>query len=207
VRRPIGGLVWVAFGVAVFAFTVQSAFANVIVSLDPSSQEVALGSQANVDLDISGLGNPPSLGTFDLNVSFDPTILSFSDIAFGDPVLGDELDPTGLGNTISFSSEGVGTVEVFDLSLDSAATLDALQPSAFTLGVLTFEAIGGGASSLELSVNALGDADGNSLSADLQNASVGVSSVPEPTSSVLLAGAVIAIIMRARRSHGQGCPS
>jgi hypothetical protein len=56
VRRPIGGLVWVAFGVAVFAFTVQSAFANVIVSLDPSSQEVALGSQANVDLDISGLG-------------------------------------------------------------------------------------------------------------------------------------------------------
>jgi hypothetical protein len=48
---------------------------------------------------ISGLGDgtAPSLSTFDLDISFDPTILAFSTAVFGDPILGDQLDIWGLG--------------------------------------------------------------------------------------------------------------
>ena len=179
------------------------ASAGIILSLDPSSQSVALGSQATMDLNISGLGDPPSLGTFDVNITFDLTTLSFSNFSFGDPVLGcDELDPTCGGNTINFINPGVGTVELFDLSLDSDTTLNALQPSSFILGVLTFDTLGTGASSVDVTINALGDADGNSLSASIQNGSVSVSSVssvPEPPTIYLLGSALFAMAILRHR--------
>src|ERR1039458_750954 len=106
-----------AFGRIVMVGLVLSgcptAFADVItLGVFPASQSVALGSPVNVSLQITGLGNEaaPSLGTFDVNLNFDPTILSFNSAVFGDPILGDQLDPTGLGNTISFSNPGFGTV-------------------------------------------------------------------------------------------------
>jgi len=177
--------------VAILMITTSVAWADITLSLQPSSQSVTQGSPATIDLDIAGLGDPPSIGTFDLNVGFDPTILSFSAFAFGDPVLGDDqLDPTGGGNTINFVNPGVGTVELFDLSLDTDSTLNSLQTSSFALGVLTFDTIGVGTSSLNLSINALGDEDGNSLSAILLNGSVdvgGTSAVPEPSFLFLLA--------------------
>src|ERR1035441_7926709 len=157
----------------ILVITASPALAGVILSIQPSSQSAALGSQATADLNIAGLGIPPSLGTFDVNINFDPTILSFNNFSFGDPVLGcDQLDPTCGGNTINFINPGVGTVELFDLSLDSDTTLNALQPSSFILGVLTFDTLGTGASSVDVTINALGDADGNSLSASIQNGSV-----------------------------------
>jgi len=180
---------------------------SIYLSVQPSSQSVAEGAEVSIDLNISGLGDPPSLGTYDLNVAFDPTILSFSAFAFGDPVLGDQLDPTGGGNTISFTNLGTGTVELFELSLDSDTTLNTLQAPSFTLGVLTFDAIGAGDSPLTLSINALGDADGNSLSASLQNGSVSVtaaSTVPEPATIYLLGGALVSISILIRRLR---CPS
>src|SRR5579864_1617094 len=127
--------------VTIMTIATSVASADIILSLEPSSQSVALGSQATVDLNIAGLGIPPSLGTFDVNINFDPSLLSFNNFLFGDPVLGDQLDPTGGGNTFNFINPGVGTVELFDLSLDSASTLNSLQASGFTLGVLTFDTI------------------------------------------------------------------
>jgi len=186
---------------AVLMITASVASADVILELQPSSQSVTPGSPIMVDINIAGLGDPPSLGTFDINVAFDSTILSFDNFAFGDPVLGDQLDPTGGGNTIGFANSGTGTVELFEVSLDSDTTLNTLQPASFTLGVLTFDTIGVGTSPLTLSINVLGDADGNSLSASLRNGSVDVgaaTAVPEPSSVLLLATGLLAISKRRR---------
>ena len=180
---------------AILLIAVSAASADTILSVQPFGQSVMLGSQALVDLNIAGLGDPPSLGTFDININFDPTILSFNNFLFGDLALGDQLDPTGGANTINFINPGFGTVEMFEISLDSATTLNSLQASSFTLGVLTFDTIGGGTSSLDVTINALGDADGNALSESVQNGGVSVSAVPEPSTIYLSCAALFAMVI------------
>ena len=90
-------ILFVAFLMSVFCnATVSQA---VMLSFDPLSQDVLLGVPVDVELTISGLGNhsPDSLSTFDLDIGFDPTILDFSSVSYGDPLLGDQLDLFGLG--------------------------------------------------------------------------------------------------------------
>jgi hypothetical protein len=145
-----------------------------------AAQELTIGSEtisssgvATVDLDISGL-NPgtTALGTFDVNVGFNASIVNFASASYGDPILGDQLNFTGLA--LQSTTPGADTAELFELSLDPSSTLLASQPSSFTLATLTFDAVGTGTSTLALSVNALGDENGNSLPATLQNGAVTV---------------------------------
>ncbi len=168
-------------------FATSAAFSNTITVL-PSSQGIGIGNQASVSLNIAGLGNgiAPSVGTYDIDVAFDPAILSFNSAAFGT-----QLDILGLGD-LQFVTPGLGTVNLFELSLDSASDLNSLQAASFILATLTFDTIGTGTSPIALNLNALGDADGNSLAADLVNGSLtvnqqgGPSPVPEPSSVVLV---------------------
>ncbi|MCI0530154.1 MAG: cohesin domain-containing protein [Nitrospira sp.] len=106
----------------------------------PPTQQVDIGDTFEVEIVILDLVDsaPPSLGTFDLDVIFDPTILSFSSVTYGDPVLGDQLDLFGLGS-ITATTPGTGSVNFFELSLDSAADLNNLQAGDFTLATLTFD--------------------------------------------------------------------
>jgi hypothetical protein len=136
----------------------------VTLGLDPPAQSVSVGEQVEVALVIAGLGAavPPSLGTFDIDVTFDATVLSLNDVAYGDPALGDQLDLLGLGS-VTATGPGAGSVSLFELSIDPIAELNDLQADAFTLAVLTFGAVGPGSSGLNLAVNALGDAEGASL--------------------------------------------
>ena len=122
------------------------------INFSPSSQSVNVGTTTTVDLVISGLGGgaAPSLGTFDLDIGFDSSILSFSSATFGN-----QLDLFGLGD-INSVTPGVGTINLFELSLESAADLDSLQAGAFTLATLSFTALSNGSSPLSISVNALG---------------------------------------------------
>jgi hypothetical protein len=154
--------------------------ASIILSVSPASQSVTLGSPVSFDVNISGLGNGTALGTYDINLGFDPTLLSYSSIVFGN-----QVDISGLGD-IQSVTPGTGTVDVFELSLDSPSDLNSLQASSFTLATLTFDTLATGTNSpLTLSVNALGDAVGNSINANLENGSVTinglVTSVPEPS--------------------------
>ncbi|MCI0547164.1 MAG: hypothetical protein L0027_07750 [Candidatus Rokubacteria bacterium] len=163
----------------------------VLIEVVPAAQEVVQGDPVQITLAISGLGDqsPPSLGTFDLDVLFDASVLTFASAAFGDPVLGDQLDLAGLGS-VTDVTPGSGVVNLFQLSLDTADDLNALQAGDFTLATLTFTATGPGASPLALAVTALGDAEGVSLATDLASGAVlvtpGQEPVPGPPGAALL---------------------
>ncbi len=174
------------------------------LQFDPAVQTVSAGSTVTVELVISDLGNgaAPSLSAFDLDVTFDDSILSFLGFVFGDPILGDQLDLLGLGS-ITGVLPGAGTVNVFEVSFDPPADLNGLQADAFTLGTLSFSALSTGVSDLGLSVNDLGDAGGDPVAVELVGGRVAVSAVavPGPPSLLLVLGGVVGwAAVRARRA-------
>src|SRR5262245_9225206 len=75
----------IAFAVVLCGETAEA----VSLEFSPSAQTVA-ASTVSVDVVVSGLaaGGPPSVGSFDLDVTFDPTVLSPIGVTFG-PLLGD----------------------------------------------------------------------------------------------------------------------
>ncbi len=161
------------------------------LGLVPSSQSVALGSPASIAINITGLGSlsAPSLGTFDLDLAFNPAILSLTNVAYGDPVLGDQIDLFNLGS-LTATTPGSGTVNLFELSFDDIAGLNNLRAASFTLATLTFNTVGAGSSPLAFTVNALGDASGDPLTASFQKGSVtveGTAVIPELSSFLLCA--------------------
>lgn len=165
-------------------------------SLDffPASQSVETGNPVAVALSISGLGNgaAPSLSTFDVDITFDPTVLSWSNATFGDPVLGDQLDVLGLGgNSITATITNPGTLKLFELSLDAPSDLDTLQAGNFTLVTLMFETLAQGSSTLGMNVNVLGDANGEPLTATLSTGSITV--VPLPSALLLFASGMASL--------------
>jgi len=190
------------FGFAILLISHPVLAGPITLGFGPNSQNATLGTAANVVVNISGLGafTAPSLGTYDLVVNYDPAILSYNSVAFGDPILGDQLDLFGLGSITSIT-QGAGLF-IFELSLDSADDLNLLQAPAFTLFTLTFDSIGLGTSSLGLVINALGDADGAALDASVESGSITVSdsttAVPEPSTFFLLGSGMLGIICLAR---------
>jgi hypothetical protein len=191
------------FGVLV---TTAPAFAQV---LSIGSETIDPAGTATIALDISGLTpGTTALGTFDVNIGYDPGVLSFASATYGDPVLGDQLNFNGLA--LNATTAGTGTTELFELSLDDPSTLLSSQPANFTLATLTFNALTSGASALALSINALGDENGVSLPATLQNGSItvtggGTVQAPEIEASTttsaltLLLGSLL--VLRGRRPN------
>ena len=127
-----------------FAFSVVCLFhvnpsQAALVGLDPGSVAAGDGEVLSLDLVISGLGEfaPDSLGAFDVSVGFDVGALSFTSYSLGS-LLGD----IGLLEAIdaSFGDLG-GVINLAEVSLLAAASLDALQSSEFVLATLNFEVI------------------------------------------------------------------
>jgi len=73
---------------------------------------------------------------------------------------------------------------------DSVDDLHALQPGAFTLLTLTFEAVGSGASPIGILLNSLADASGGALSATVTGSAVNVNAVSLPPTTWLLLAAL-----------------
>jgi len=102
----------------------MGASANVIINLVPDAQNVQVGSQVSLDLNIEGLGDhvAPSLGGFSLNVTFDAARFSFDSATFGS-ALGD------LNSFEAFSyADGTttpGTITLSETSFLDPATLNS----------------------------------------------------------------------------------
>jgi hypothetical protein len=182
---------------AVLAFAGTTCLdAAVLVTVVPQNQTIAPGASTGVQVRISGLGSdiPPSLGAFDFNLAFNPAIVTFTGLTFGDPVLGDQLDLSGAGPLSDFSTMSAGFVNFYEISLDPAATLDSQQLDSFVLATLRFQALATGTTSLVPSINSISDSQGASLNPGLQMGSINVVAVPEPGSLWLAAVAACLLI-------------
>lgn len=178
------------FTVVMFASSVQAA----TISIVPSSQTINVSETTAADLVISGLGNfaSPSLGGFDIDVTFDDSILSFNSETFG----------TLLGASIQdVDTSTPGVVNLFEVSLESVSTLDGIQPDSFLLATLMFDGIALGASQLGFGFVLLSDAIGDVIpNPTLVPASVTV--VPLPASIWLFVTGLLGLtgISRTKRS-------
>ena len=185
---------FLALVLGVVVFFSLSALA-ITIGFEPVSQIVPVGEPVSVDLVISGLGDysEPSLGTFDLNITYNTAILDFTGYTLGsylgDISLWEAVDNSG-GETTP------GTINLSEVSLlypnqandpfyppGFPPYLDDIQPSSFPLATLTFDTLAVGTSSLDISITALGDAYGNPLSLDVQSGNI--SPVPEPATFIL----------------------
>lgn len=183
-------------GIALFAAggVADAAIDIHFTSLSQTADAIEIG------LNISGLGDD-ALGTYDFNIQFDPTHLAFAGAAFGDPVLGDELDVFDLGgNSVVADVLASGVLNLFESSLDDAADLQALQADSFTLAIIRFNVLSGGSSQLGLLINGLADAGGDGLSANAAALTVNpVAAVPLPGMVWPLIGGFW-VVLRRRRS-------
>lgn len=186
---------------AIFLWLPVGSAMAVAITITPATQTITLGDTAAVDIGISGLGDhaAPSLGVFDLDILFDPAILSFNSVVFGDPVLGDQL-VLGFGSITELKT-AVGSINLFELSLESAADLDSLQPGEFILARILFNSLSAGDSALQVAVNDLGDASGAALTASVSDANITVSAVPEPDALFLLTAGLLVIFLWRRKQQ------
>jgi hypothetical protein len=190
-----------AIGLSLGCFRLTTADAAT-VSLSPTSSSTSVGQPLTLNLNISGLGSGTALGAFDISVGFNSSMLSFQSAAFGDPVLGDQLDLSNAGLNGPTATSGIGTVDLIEVDLlDSPATLLSSQAHNFTLAALSFYSLAAGTTPVSISINSLADQNGNPFTANTQNASVTVQSspVPVPAAAWLLGSGLLGLGAMARR--------
>jgi hypothetical protein len=185
------------------------------IQLSPVLTDTTVGSSFSVNITISGLnGLTPSLALadFDLDISYNASLLHASGVSFG----------TGLGSPTSlfgFDLSAPGIVDLFAVSIADYATLHGLQGDSFTLATLTFSSLATGTDSLAFVQNsafivALIDADnqnpvngadpancGTLSCVDVSGARVVIregGTVPEPNPLLLLGAAALALLVARR---------
>ena len=92
-----------------------------IISVVPPTQNAVVGDTVAVDLVASGLtaGGPPSLGAFDIDILYDPNILSVLAASFGVPGY---LDLGVSGSIQSWDLSVPGVIRLSEVSLSLRAT-------------------------------------------------------------------------------------
>ena len=186
------------FGVAAclaLLWLVAAPSGAITISLDPSSVSVDPGGNFTIDVVVDGLGDgvAPSVGAYQLGLTWDPTALTFIDAtpsgALGIPTL----------ESIFGDTPGVGSVNFFEVSLLGVPDLNALQGSTVVLTTLEFQGLVPGKTDLAFSQTDVADQLGNALVIDAANGAT-VQVVPEPGAALLfLLG--WAVVVRGQRRH------
>ena len=176
-----------------FAFNAQA----VSIDLLPDHHMVAPGSPVNLQVRINGLNDAsaPALGDYDLNLSYDASLLQVAAITWGN-----QLDLAGFGSLQDANTSIAGVINLFEISFDDSWLLNNTQAGSFTLFNVVFNTLAAGSAMFSLDVNAIGDAYGNSLTLDaVNNAQVDITRVnaPEPASWLLLLGGLGLLALRA----------
>lgn len=193
-------LVLTTFGLLALGLGTIPAANAVTISLVPEQGTIQAGATTLVDIVASGLSDSPvggAIGGYDLNVTFDPALLSWSATTFKSG-----LDVTGLGDLRDSGLSGAGKLETFEVSFDSPQDLATLQSNSFVLFSIGLTGIAPGTSALGLDILSLSDESGNPLAADVQGSSVTVAPVPLPAAGwLLLSGLGSALgLTRSRRA-------
>lgn len=172
-----------------FAIHAQASVIDVL----PSTNNISIGDDFTVSVNISGLDNNTSLGVYDLNLNFDSNLFAIKSIQFGDSNKGNQLDLSGY-SSLQTSDAGNGWINLFELSFDTADDLNQLQADNFGLFSIIFTALNQGTSLFSINANSFGDAFGNNLLLDgITNTQVTVTSVPEPAGIALIALGLLAL--------------
>jgi hypothetical protein len=162
------------------------------ITLDftPRIQTTELGDIAEVDLVVSGLSDntSPALGSFDITVGFNESVLDFNNVSFSD-----KLNPSSLDFGIAESTfTPPNSLQLVEVSGELPEDLVESQPGSFTLATIALDAIGVGTSDLIISDADLGDEEANLLVAEtLQSGAITVqprtvNTVPESSNSLAL---------------------
>ena len=182
-----------------------------VLAIQPEAPSVAVGTEALVDV---GFTDVTSLvGSYDLTVDWDPTLLALSNVTFGT-----YLD--GPDNSIQQFTSGSGTVEVAEVSLGDLSNQTGF--GSLPLFTFAFNTLAAGVSPLTFDLTANGGPIiGDELGASYTNFSLVDSSlqltspapvpVPEPDTTLLLASGGCLVFMwhgwrQMRRRTGKVTP-
>ena len=184
---------------ATFAINAQA----FTIDLVADQNQVNTGGSILLNVNVNGLNDSsaPSLGAYDVNLHFNSSLINVTSINWGDAVKGNQLDLAGFGSLTDSSSPAAGELNLFELSFDDVLDLNSLQAGSFTLFSILFSSTAAGIADFSLSVNVLGDAFGNALTADTisgASVTVGSANVPEPSTLLLLLGGLAIVLLRAK---------
>lgn len=170
-----------------------------ILPFSLSTTAITVGQQFTLDVTLSGLDAGQAVAGFDLDLIFDPALLTPAQVNFGNGL--------GVVDIDQFTSVlfGLGHIDFAAVSLLSEATLLGLQPGPFTLAQLVFNAIGAGTADIRLDAFAapgllLSDQFGNAIAvtaSDVATLRVDPAiAVPEPPTVLLLMSSMLLAIWR-----------
>lgn len=192
------------FLIALLLYAISTPASAYLLKFNPTVQTQAIpaGVTVHADFYVSGLGGvgDPSVGAFDINVGFDPSVLRPTFAVF-DSGLGDPNDSGQTLNSFDFSIAGL--VNIAEVSLLDNTTLDSLQPNdTLHLGMIKFitlQALTPGVSELFFSSFIVDDGFGNNLlPLDVTEGSV---YIPEPSTVMLFVSGLAGFVSAKARKH------